>query len=80
MCNGDRRRHHLGHLVLEGNINRFISFAGALEKQCLHGHLRKVTGMKDGCEEYSLAQAVVSEIYASNNGIDGFMASGQSLT
>ena len=57
MCNGDRRRHHLGHL-----------------------HLRKVTGMKDGCEEYSLAQAVVSEIYASNNGIDGFMASGQNLT
>ena len=28
--------------------------------------------MTDGCEDFSLAQAVVSEIYASNNVIDGF--------
>ena len=31
------------HNVLEGNINRFVSFVGALETQGLHGHLRKVT-------------------------------------
>ena len=35
--------------------------------------------MTDGCEDFALAQAVVSGIYASNNVIDGFMASGQSL-
>ena len=67
------------HNVLEGNINRFFHLLVHWKKQGLHSHLRKVTGMNDGCEEYSLAQVVVSEIYASNNVIDGFMASSQSL-
>ena len=32
------------HNVLEGNIKGFLfTFVGALEKQGLHGHLRKVT-------------------------------------
>ena len=40
-------------MVLEDNIIRF-SFAGALEKGS-SGHLRMVTGMNYGCEEYALA-------------------------
>ena len=38
------------HNVLEGNIDSF-SCVGALEKSW-SGHLRNVTGMNDGCEEY----------------------------